>query len=87
MSTGGKWDRRQTRKTTLTHVSSRLKQTVIAFSGTLSSLKEERRKEERREMMWLMEKKGLEAKNLHSSLNSVIFYIQKLTSLGFPSLT
>lgn len=31
MSIGGKWDRRQTRKTPLTHVSSGLKQTVIAF--------------------------------------------------------
>ena len=45
---------------------------------------------ERREMKWLMEKKELQAKNLHSSLYSVVFYIQKLCklmSLGLLSLT
>ena len=43
---------------------------------------------ERREMK-LMEKKELRAKNLHSSLDSLVFYIQKLwklVSLGLLSL-
>ena len=44
---------------------------------------------ERREMKWLMEKKELQAKNLHSSLDSVVFYVQKLQklmSMGLLSL-
>ena len=44
---------------------------------------------ERREMKWLMEKKELRAKSLHSSLDSLVFYVQKLwklMSLGLLSL-
>ena len=37
-------------------------------------------------MKWLMEKKELQAKNLHSSLDSVVFYIQKLWKLMSLSL-